>query len=289
MKRTCLLALLFLSRVFADEAQTIATLKAKGAQVQEQNAAVHSVTVSDASAWTSTDYALLRQLPALKMLSFGRGFGDAGLESLGTLPTVEYLQTNLMDVSDAGMKGFTALPKLRTLKFFHPGKKLTGSGFTALASLPGLVSLTVAGSAEFDDAGMAAIAGLSQIKELRTWHTGATVAGVKHLLAMKNLTSLTLGQRLSYQPPACVNDEAVELVAQMTWLESLTLQEARLSIGALWQLAKLDKLKSLNLDGIEISTVDVEMLRKQLAKVPIKHTQPDTKYAKRIEALTPAR
>jgi hypothetical protein len=112
-----------------------------------------------------------------------------------------------------------------------------------------------------------------------------TIEGVKKLRALKNLTSLTLGQRLSYTPPVTLSDEAVTVLAECSSLESLALQEARLTLPVLAQLKKLPKLKRLALDGIDIAESDIAALKQQLAKTDVRWTAPTDQNKKRIEAL----
>jgi len=227
----------------------------------------------------------LRQLAQLKSLSFGKGFNDAAVKALGALPELEMLSTNGMDVSDDGVRALTACRKLKTFSIFHPGKGFTGRGLAAFVDLPALERLTVAGSPEFADAGMEAVVALVQVKEFRTWHTGVTLEGVKKLRALKNLASLTLGQRLSDTPPVTLSDEAVTVLAECPSLESLAFQEARLTLPALTQLKKLPKLKRLTLDGIDIAESDIAALKQQLPKTEVRWTAPTEQSKQRIEAL----
>jgi hypothetical protein len=177
------------------------------------------------------------------------------------------------------------LKKLRTLKFCHPGKSFSGTGLAVLNELPNLESLTVAGSLAFGDEGMAAAAKLTRLKQLRTWHAGQTIEGLKKIKDLKNLTSLTLGQRLTYTPPASVSDETIPLLLELKSLEVLQLEEARLSLAALAQLKQLTQLKKLNLEGIDIAETDVERLKKELPKVEVVWKKPNEVFQKRIHAL----
>src|SRR5437899_2446717 len=77
---------------------------------------------------------------------------------------------------------------------------------------------------------------LAGLKEFRTWHAGGTDEGVKKLKELKNLKSLYLGQRLTYKLPACPTDETIGILVAMKSLESLQLDEARLTFVALKQL-----------------------------------------------------
>jgi len=280
-----LLALAFVPSVFAGDAEIVSALKAKGAEVTETKGALTGLSFRDCSALTAGDYQNIHRLGQLKALSFGKGFDDAALKALGALPELESLSTNGMDVSDEGARALATFKKLKSIAFFHPGKDYTGSSLAALAVLPSLERLTVAGSLEFGDAGMEAVSALTQLKEFRTWHSGVTNEGVKKLRALKNLTGLTLGQRLSSSPPTTLADESLAVLAEMPSLEALALQEARLTLPALAQLKKLPKLKRLTLDGIDIAESDVVALKQQLPQTDVRWTAPTDANKKRIEVL----
>jgi hypothetical protein len=215
----------------------------------------------------------------------GQGLTDATMTLLCGLPELEVLQTNQSQVTDDGMKALAGLKKLKTLKLFHPGNAFTGQGLVHLAGMPTLERLTVAGSLSFGDEGMAAAAKLVHLKELRTWHAGHTLEGVRSLRELKELKSLTLGQRLAYKPPTSLSDETLAVLAEMTSLESLRLEEARLKGESLAQLKKLTGLKSLTLEGIDLPEADVDRLRKELPGVDLRWTKPNETYQKRIQAL----
>jgi hypothetical protein len=285
----CLIALLvtgFLSvSVGADDTEIVKLLKAKGAEFTESKGMVTAVSISDGSKLTEDDFKQLTHLSNLKMVTLSKCLDDKQVALLPALAGLEYLQTNLADVSDDGIKPLAQLKNLKTLKFFHPGKSFSGSGLAQLAEMPSLQSLTVAGSLEFNDEGMAAVGKLTGLKEFRTWHTGSTDEGVKKLKALKNLKSLYLGQRLSYKPPACPSDETISSLVEMKSLESVQLDEARLTFPALQQLKQLSALKALTLGGIDISKEDVERLQRELPGVKINWTEPNEAYQKRIKAL----
>ena len=269
----------------ADEAEIAGLLKEKGATIRESKGLVTSLDASDCSKWTEEDFRRLGQLIHLKNLSLGQGVSDATLPLLSGLAELEVLQTNLATITDDGVKGLLPLKKLNNLKMFHPGKAFTGTGLAQLAALPNLERITVAGSLTFGDEGMAALAQISTLKEVRTWHAGQTLEGVKKLKDLKNLKNLTLGQRLAYKPPTSVADYTLAVLAELKSLETLQLEEARLKFDALAQLKQLPDLQKLVLEGIDIPEADVERLRAELPKVEIKWTKPNETYLKRIRAL----
>ncbi len=281
-----LLGLVFLvASARADDTEPAKILKAKGADVKETKGIVTGLSVQDGSRLTDEDFRAITRLSHLKTVSLSNGLNDERLSHLATLAELEYLQTNLAQVTDDGIKPLAQLKSLKNLKFFHPGKSFTGAGLARLAVLPKLESLTVAGSLAFNDEGMAAVAKLTGLKEFRTWHAGGTDEGVKKLKELKNLKSLYLGQRLTYKPPACPTDATIAVVAGMKSLESLQLEEARLTLAALQKLKQLPALKKLTLGGIDIPREEVERLRRELPQVKIEWTQPNDTYQKRIRAL----
>lgn len=282
MIRALLLALLIGA---ADDAEVVQQLREKGVKVTESKGVATSAEVGDCSKWTDDDFKVLARLSHLKSLSFGPGLGDAHLPLLSGLAELESLQTNLALVTDDGLKGLAGFKSLKIVKFFHPGKAFSGRGLAALAEMPSLERLTVAGSLAFNDDGMAAVGRLTRLKEFRTWHAGQTLEGVKQLKNLPNLKSLTLGQRLAYKPPTTVSNETLDVLATLKSLETLQLEEARLSVDALAKLRQLPDLKKLTLEGIDLPEADVERLRGDLPKVDLKWTKPNEVYQKRIDAL----
>jgi hypothetical protein len=262
----------------------VAALKAKGAEVTETGGEISGLAFKDNKGLVEADYRQIRQLDHLKTLACGAGLDDVGLKALAGLPALEALSTNGMIATDDGVRTLGTFPALRSVAFFHPGKAFQGTGLEALAPL-NLERLTVAGSVEFGDAGMAAVAKITHLKEFRTWHSGVTVEGVKQLRALKELKTLTIGQRLAAKPPTTLSDDTVVAIAGIPSLEALTLQEARLTRPALSQLKQLPHLKRLTLDGIDIPEAEVAALRPLLPQVDVKWTAPNEAGQRRIEGL----
>jgi hypothetical protein len=270
---------------FASDPAVVAALQAKGAQVTETAGEITGLAFKDNKGLTEADYRQIRGLDHLKTLSCGSGLDDTGLKALAGLPALEQLSTNGMTASDEGVRALATCKALRSIAFFHPGKSFTGTGLAALAAIPNLERLTVAGSTEFGDDGLGAVAQIAHLKEFRTWHAGATVEGIRKLQSLKELKSLTVGQRLANKPPVMLSDDTVGAVAEMPSLEMLSLQEARLTLPALGKLKKLPNLKRLTLDGIDIPEAQIGALRQQLPKTDIKWTAPSDAARKRIDGL----
>ncbi|MEN9572309.1 MAG: hypothetical protein RL514_164 [Verrucomicrobiota bacterium] len=264
--------------VVAEDAKVAATLRELGGQVTEAGGAVTRVSFKDCSKLGDAEFKAIGQLKSLKSLTlYGscKGLTDTTLAHLAGLTALEELGTDGIQVTDAGLKHLAALPNLRSASFFHiafPDKGFTGAGFAAFKTLPKLERLTVAGT-PFNDTGMAAIAELTQLKEFRTWHTFQTQVGNEHLLKLTGLRSLMLGQRLRQwngKPnPLSIDDSTLTTLAKLKSLESLGLDEVRLTHAALLQLKALPNLKKLTLQHADIPEADIAKLRADLPGVTI--------------------
>ncbi len=264
--------------VAAEDAKVATALRELGGQVTEAGGEVTKVSFKDCSKLGAAEFQQIGQLKALKSLTlYGKchGLTDETLAHLAGLTALEELGTDGIQVTDAGLKHLAALPNLRSASFFHiayPDKGFTGAGFAAFKTLPKLERLTVAGT-PFNDLGMAAVAGLTQLKEFRTWHTFQTQAGNEHLLKLTGLRSLMLGQRLRQwngKPnPLSIDDSTIATLAKLKSLESLGLDEVRLTHAGLVQLKALPNLKKLTLQRADISEADIAKLRTDLPGVTI--------------------
>ena len=254
----------------------------KGADVMETKGVVTGLNFKDASALTAEDYQQIRKMEGLKTLFFSHGPDDASIKILAGMPAIESFTTNGMKMTEAGVGTLATFPALNNLTFFHPGPVFTGTGLAPLAALPHLESFSLGGSSKFTDPGLAIVASFPHLKALRIWHTAVTADGLKALLSLKELKSLMLGQQLDMKEHPSLNDDSLAVIAQLTSLEMLTLEEARLSLAALTKLKQLPNLKRLTLKDIDISSSDVDALKQQLPKVDINWNAPTDR--RRIDA-----
>jgi hypothetical protein len=248
-------------------------LEKLGAKVTVSAGVVTQVQV-DVSKFTEADFRTLAQVTSIKQLSTdGKTLNDANLPLLAGLTELETLSTNSTALSDEGYKGFGAFKKLKSLALFHPSVNnaaFTGKGLAYLKDLPKLERLTFAGSSA-GDAAMEAVGQITQLKDFSTWHTAQTQDGNKHLLNLKELRSLRMGQRLPKGPkPAPSFDEStIKLIAQLKSLQKIELFEARLTAKALEPLKELPALKEIKLHTIDISAADVEAVKAMLKDVKV--------------------
>lgn len=278
----------------ADDAKTAALLRGLGGQVTEAGGVVTKISFRDCAKLGDAEFAAIGQLKALKSLTlYGscKGLTDTTLAHFAGLTALEELGTDGIQVTDAGLKHLGALPNLRSASFFHiafPDRGFTGAGFAAFKSLPKLERLTVAGT-PFNDQGMAAVAELTQLKEFRTWHTYQTQAGNEHLPKLTGLRSLMLGQRLRHyggKPNGLsIDDSTLATLAKLKSLESLSLDEVRLTHAGLVQLKALPNLKKLTLQRADIPEADIAKLRADLPQVTIEWKPLTEDERKKLEGM----
>ena len=237
-----------------------------GAKITEKQGVVTQVNVK-CDSFTEADFRALGSMKTITDLTIsGKTITDDTLAQLTGLSDLERFSSDGIQLTDAGYKHFTAFQKLKSISFFHPAfrsESFTGTGLAYLKALPKLERLTFAGSTA-GDAAMEAIGQLTQLKEFRTWHTAQTQAGNTHLLKLKNLTGLRIGQRLpswGKDSPISFDESTLETLAQLKNLESLELTEARLSAKIIPHLKSLPKLSKLKIETVDISESDVEAIR----------------------------
>ncbi|MDZ4684617.1 MAG: family 16 glycoside hydrolase, partial [Planctomycetaceae bacterium] len=175
-----------------------------------------------------------RQVRSLKL--GGSSVSDAGLQHLAGMTQLTTLRLRLTAVTDAGLVHLQGLQNLETLDL--EGSPVTGRGTEHLRGLEKLRGLCLSAS-PVDDAGLEQIKSLTQLTLLDVRGSKVTDAGVPHLVG--------LAERL----------------------EVLHLIGTAITDASVPHLAKLSNLKSLNLDGSQITPAGLGRLRKALPQCNI--------------------
>lgn len=272
----------FLGLLFGTLAQagtpTPAELRAlsAGAEIREAGGNIIELR-ADSRNFTPADYQLIGSVTSLKSLTLGGQPGtltDDNLARLSGLSNLESLSLEGSVLSDDGYRHFAAFPRLQRLALFHPSRDradFTGSGLAHLRHVPSLTRLTFAGATAGDEY-LLAVSQIGHLKEFAEWHNKETADGLRHLLQLRSLTSLKLGQRLpnyGKPTPPSLDDSTLAVIAQMPSLEKLDLQEARLSMAGLSQLQDLPHLKELHVKWVHAPPEDVARLGEVLPRVKI--------------------
>jgi sulfatase modifying factor 1 len=221
----------------------------------------------------------------------GKGIDDEAIARFAKMD-LEVINLDGAELTDAGCKHLADMKSLRVLGVVHNSfgkKEFAGSGLAHLKDAAALESLTLAGCSTGEDA-MAAVGELTQLKEFKTWHTKQTDPRHLHLLKLKNLKSLLLGNNLRLHDDRprrlSLTDATLETIAGLKSLERLELWEARLSLSALLRLKALPNLKALAFTNVDIPADDLERLRREMPGVTIDFKPPtDQERAKLIGEL----
>lgn len=277
MKRLlCLLPFLLNSFASADDVAVGKQLDALGGKVVSKDGTVTEVTFTDCSKLGNPEFREIGKLTSLKKLTlYGgcRGLNDETLPHLAGLKELDSLATDGAQLSDEGLKHLTALKSLRQASFFHLSFRkegFTGTGFRYLKDCPKLEVLTVAGMSMGDD-GFAAIAEITQLKQLSTWHTYQTEVGNSHIAKLPNLKSLKVGQRLpraGAKAPS-LSDESLKVFAGIPTLETLKIGEAHFTRIGLQALKSAKALKQLQLYETDFPESELPMLKADLIGIAV--------------------
>ncbi|MEM1068206.1 MAG: hypothetical protein AAGI63_04870 [Planctomycetota bacterium] len=117
----------------------------------------------------------IRQLSPLKQLrevlfEAETDISDAGMQTLGSLPSIEYINVRSSSLSNAGLR---ALADSRTLRGIY------------VSNAPGKITV--------DDEGMKHLSGLENLEMLVLFESSVTDEGLVHLESLKKLKNLNLG------------------------------------------------------------------------------------------------
>ena len=272
-----ILFVLFAANLAAQgDAQAEARLKELGAQIKRTGGAVTELRIRGAKLGAA-EYRLIGGLTALRTLNLGgreTALTDGHLALLSGLTNLEAIQSDGALLSDEGFRHFAAFRKLRRLALFHPSRDradFSGAGLAHLRACPNLTQLTFAGATAGDEA-FKAVGQIAQLKEFRQWHNWETSDGIRYLEKLPNLTSLKMGQRLPHRGASTkpsLDDATLAAISRMKTLETLDIQETRLSHAGLSRLKALPNLKELKVKWVDAPAEDVEKLRKALPQVKI--------------------
>ncbi|HKE23064.1 MAG TPA: hypothetical protein VKB88_11935 [Bryobacteraceae bacterium] len=175
--------------------------------------------------------AILRNWKHLKRLNLrGTKITDSTLESLAGIPTIEWLDIGWAQLTDSGLDHLSSLTNLRSLTM--GGNKLTDNALQFLRQMPQIEYLDIGGAQRTDsglwslalaDAGIQAIAAVTELRELRLAGTNITGRG---LAMLKRLAKL---EKLNLQGCKRLRDDAAAALAEFKQLQALDVKDSGLS------------------------------------------------------------
>jgi hypothetical protein len=174
-----------------------------------------------------------------------------GLAQLEGLSDLRHLSIFYSKFSDDGMKHLRILP-LESLSF--QGTNIDDAGLAHVKNLTNLKTLNLGGTA-ITDAGLSSLERLTNLEQLMLFKTRVTDAGLDHLKGLRHLSFLWLGS------PVIGNAGMARLegLTDLTWLD---LGGTSVGDTGLAYLGGLSKLANLYLEGTRVTDAGLTHLNK---------------------------
>ena len=180
-----------------------------------------------------------------------REIGDADLEHLKELRSLQCLGLELATVSDAGLEHLRELNQLKTLNLL--GTHVTDAGLECLKGLRQLQWLDL-NYTTVSDAGLRHLKGLVQLQSLHLSGTKVSGAGLEYLRGLTRLQCLDVSATK-------LGDSGLEHLRGLTEMQELDLGYTRVSDLGLKHLQGLPRLERLNLRRTMVSDAGLCHLR----------------------------
>ncbi len=210
-------------------------------------------------------FAHLKNLAQLKVFDvYVTSVTDEGLAHLAQLPKLESLILHETRITGGRLPRFQSWPNLRSLLLGR-----TAAADEVLAGMPrakNLKTLDIYDCPRITDAGLAHLAGSSQLERLVLKGGTYTSAGLAHLSGLSNLAHL----ELSGSPIADVGP-----LAELPNLRVLFLTDTKVTGAGLARLQESKSLRLLGLNGTPITNEDLEIIKTfgTLEHLPLERTQ----------------
>ncbi len=225
----------------------------------------------ESEAVTDAQIALIKPFDRLEsVIIHSPHITDAALAVLGRIPSLREIELQEMLVTDVGLAHLKPLKRLRKLVLhqFQDGfhlistpeeKKIDAEFFPELmdhrltpreANRLKWVRL----HKHITDAGLANLAGMTELQELSLQARGITDAGLVHLAALTDLRTLNLSN-------TGINGAGLVHLKAMSRLREVSLGNSSLNSAGLAHLAGLSELRKIHLGNTEITDAGLEHLK----------------------------
>lgn len=233
-------------------------------QYKNAEGVVDEITILGASA-SNSDLKVLADASDVKTLTIQecKNISDAGMASATGLTGLTTLSIMHTPISDTAFDAFAGSANITELRIVNT--KMTGSGLKNFSESP-VESLMLQGE-NFDADGLAALASLTSVKDLKLVGPKLRLADAKGISEMKALESLNADQAAVGEgginslrglanlkklevSSGDVDDASIEALNSLIALEELTLKNSSVTSSGIVKLA-LPALRSLNVLGSE--------------------------------------
>ncbi len=206
------------------------------------------------------DLSMLAGLTELTSLSLsGVSIGDKALKHLAPLTRLQSLDLRSTYVTGAGLADLAGLNQLTQLQLSYAPIK--SEQLVHLSAFPKLQTIELsalsANASLIDDSGLAHLAGLSGLRDVKLRSARITETGLAELAKLKALETLDL-------EGASVTDAAVEKLAELPRLARISLSRTSVTDDVTTTLAKIKTLRSIALLQTSVSAASLDALQTAL-------------------------
>jgi hypothetical protein len=219
----------------------------------------------------------------IRSVMLGQSNTDAAIDALGALSELRVLHLRNTQVSLAGIKKLSAVPKLSEVGLYGD---VRDTWLEEMTKLPGLHALTVSSSqvtkkgltllasckelhrldfdCSFDDTDLAALSGCKQLEILNVYNMfiNGNGDGIKQLAELPNLKDVMLSS-ISFK------DAHMKLFGNLKQIRKLAIAGINITDAAVPELSRLTWLESLNVFATKITKAGGDKLRMALPKCTV--------------------
>ena len=180
----------------------------------------------------------------------GRAATDEGMEHLKALTSLQRLDIDSPNVTDACLMNLKGLTQLQVLNLYGP--QFTDAGLKHLEGLTKLHSLTLHNT-NVTDAGLEHLEGLKSLRQLDLTGTQITDAGLEHCKPLAQLENLNLGGTK-------ITDAGLKHLRRLPQLKHLWLHKTQVTDVGLKDLKGFANLQDLGLGNTNVTGAGLEHL-----------------------------
>ena len=210
----------------------------RGMRALKTAPSIEELNLSFAEQITDEGAATVKNWKHLRHLNLrGTKITDATLEFLSGAASLEWLDIGWAQITDTGLDHLASLTNLRALTM--GGNKLTDTSLRFLRQLPQIEYLDLGGTQRTDsglwslqltEAGMQAVASVTELRELRLAGTAVTSKGLELLKPLAKL------ERLNLQGCRRLKDDSATVLAGFKHLRALDLKDSSLTAESVARL-----------------------------------------------------
>jgi len=195
--------------------------------------------------------------------------GEA-LAALKGHPSIDRVECLGELLSTKHLEQLASLPSLRTLRIASTGKKISDEHLKVISGIKTLEIFHIPhlegylpNTSDITDEGMAHLQKMTQLRELHLVTSRISDKGLTRLAMLSNLRSLHIraARPQDFSPKPSLGDGGVAQLGGLSKLESLRLENVRLTDAGVEQLTTLSELRDLHFTWNKISDKGIEKLK----------------------------